>query len=378
MKHTIAVGRARRAIGLGLSLMVIVVATSLNIGQARAADGIDGWTQPAAMLPRTDTPVLAVNPIDKSISYVAASGALGIVTGNELHTWKNGTYLKLGDGGAQPSAAYDSDGTLLTVWAQRRNNDSVQPFNIMFTSTQRWDGNTGSRPRNLTKELWGDYRYTVHPALTYVPQTHTLFLAIEVLGNPDQDPFVARHSVVVTRSTDGGASWSKPDKIGEMIGYIPATPVMVADTNGVAHLFYGQQTSDEGRAFVYHRAYRNGGWSAAQEITGGNRTRAMFVSATAAPNGDVWVSWLSDPAGGINPLKEVAAAHWNSQSDTWTHWNNLSRGQGKSAPTIVAATTGTIWLMWGANDPGFRRAEFTTTSDNGASWRQPQTIFDGT
>ena len=137
-------------------------------------------------------------------------------------------------------------------------------------------------------------------------------MAFRVLGDPNQDPFVAVHKVMVTQSTDHGVTWSSPQQVGALIGYAPAGVRLTTDAQGRFHVFYGQQTADEGKAFIFHRMLTNGTWTQPDEITGGQRTRAFLPSVSAAPNGDIWVAWLEDPAIGINAYKEVGIARWNS------------------------------------------------------------------
>ena len=75
---------------------------------------------------------------------------------------------------------------------------------------------------------------------------------------------------------------------------------MTADAGGHFHIFYGQQDATESHAYIYHRMYSGGTWTAADEITGGRRTRSFLPSLAAAPNGDVWAAWLEDPQSGIS------------------------------------------------------------------------------
>ena len=370
----------KRPIWLFLSISVSVCALCLFlfIGSAPAAHGDEpSWREPNTLLPYAEYPQLAVSPRDQSVTYVVGSPAYGIVRGNEFETWNYGSYTKIGDGGQEATSVYDKDGTQHIVWAQRVGNNSAKPYTVRYSRILPSLSQI-SQPRDLTDEIVGKTQYSMRPTMAYSQQTNTLWLAFELIDDdPNQDPFVAVQQVLVSKSTDNGSTWSAAEKVAKVVGYSPAQARIMTDANGTPHLFYGQQTDTESRAFIYTKTYTNGAWSAATEISGANRSRAFLLSTASAANGDVWVAWLSDPQSGIDSQKEVAVARLNGATGGWQHWNNLSGGKGKGAPAIAVSETGAVWVIWSGNDPDFTHLEYTLTTDNGATWRATKRIVNG-
>ncbi|HEX2911059.1 MAG TPA: hypothetical protein VH186_09645, partial [Chloroflexia bacterium] len=86
----------RRGFSLLLSLLSLLALPGSLLGLPPASvlgESPNGWSEPQRLLPYVAmTPALCLNPANGSISYLAGSGAYGVVMGNDFDNWTNSTY----------------------------------------------------------------------------------------------------------------------------------------------------------------------------------------------------------------------------------------------------------------------------------------------
>jgi hypothetical protein len=314
------------------------------------------WSPPAILLPYVGgMPSLCVNPLDSTMSYLVGSGGYGETTGSEGNNWLNGTFTKLSDLPGTGSCAFDEYGTLHAVWSLRGDSGT---FNIYYNSIQKGSGNVPLY-RNLTKELYGQDKYTLDAHIAVSIQQKKVFIIYrERSENGDPLMFI--------ESDNQGDTWSKPLNLGTLSGYRPAEPDLIVDRAGLPHIFYGV-FREGGPSVIYHRMrLANGSWTAPENITGDSLSRPIWTQAELDPvSGDIYVSWVEGQTG---------ISHWNAATGKWTTTQNISNSGGRAFfPTIaVNSQTGVVWDIW-ADGPNIWARQ---SLDHGQTWQGKELVVN--
>ncbi|OJV93789.1 MAG: hypothetical protein BGO39_15585 [Chloroflexi bacterium 54-19] len=325
---------------------------SFNLTEAAAPV----WSPPAILLPYVGgMPSLCVNPLDSTMSYLVGSGGYGETTGSEGNNWLNGTFTKLSDLPGTGSCAFNEFGTLHAVWSLRGDSGT---FNIYYNSVQKGSGNVPLY-RNLTKEIYGQDKYTLDAHIAVSIQQKKVFIIYrERSDNGDPLMFI--------ESDTQGDTWSKPLNLGTLSGYRPAEPELIVDKAGLPHVFYGV-FREGGPSVIYHRMrLANGSWVAPENITGNDLSRPIWTQAELDPvSGDIYVSWVEGQTG---------ISHWNATTGKWTTTPNISNSGGRAFfPTIaVNSQTGVIWDIW-ADGPNIWSRQ---SLDHGQTWQGKELVVN--
>jgi hypothetical protein len=325
-----------------------------NINLTEAAAPV--WSPPAILLPYVGgMPGLCINPLDSTMSYLVGSGGYGEATGSEGNNWLNGTFTKLSDLPGPGSCAFDEFGTLHAVWSLRGDSGT---FNIYYNSVQKGSGNVPLY-RNLTKEIYGQDKYTLDAHIAVSIQEKKVFIIYrERSDNGDPLMFI--------ESDNQGDTWSKPLNLGTLSGYRPAEPDLIVDKAGLPHIFYGV-FKDGGPSVIYHRMRQpNGSWTAPENITGIDLSRPIWTQAELDPvSGDIYVSWVEGQTG---------ISHWNAANGKWTTIQNISNSGGRAFfPTIaVNSQTGVVWDIW-ADGPNIWARQ---SLDHGQTWQGKELVVN--
>lgn len=327
-----------------------------GFSQTKAAAPVPVWAPPQILLPYVaDMPSLCVNPLDSTISYLTASGGNGEVSGSEGNNWLNGTYTKLNDRPGTGNCAFDEFGTLHAVWSYRGDSGT---YNFYYNSVQKGSGNV-PLARNLTREIYGQGKYTLAAHIAVSVQQKKVFIIYQVRGDGG-DP------LMFIESGTQGDTWSKPVQLGVLSGYRPAESDIIVDKAGLPHIFYG--VFHEGDpSFINHRMrLADGRWTPDENILGDKQTRPIWTQAELDPNsGDIYVSWVETQTG---------VSRWDASSGKWSYSENISNSGGRAFwPTIaVNSQTDTVWDIWVDEDNIWSRQ----SADHGKTWQGKELVVN--
>lgn len=328
---------------------------SLDLTKSSAAT-TPVWSPPQMLLPYVaDMPGLCVNPLDSTISYLAASGGNGEVTGSEGNNWLNGTYTKLNDRPGTGNCAFDEFGTLHVVWSYRGDSGN---YNFFYNSVQKGAGNV-PLVRNLTQEIYGEDKYTLAAHIAVSVQQKKVFIIYQVRGDGG-DP------LLFIESNTQGNTWSKPVQLGVLSGYRPAESDIIVDKAGLPHVFYGV-FHEGGPSLINHRErLADGRWTPDENILGDKQSRPIWTQAELDPNsGDIYVSWLETQSG---------VSRWDATTGKWSYSENISNSSARASfPTIaVNSQTGTVWDIWTDGSDIWARQ----STDKGETWQPRERVVN--
>jgi hypothetical protein len=159
-------------------------------------------------------------------------------------------------------------------------------------------------------------------------------------------------NLFVSRSTDGGATWTNsvldvsqapPDCAAYSCGwaYLGAQLVLASDTSGNVYALWNSGSTAKGPNRVYFAKYTNSGatWSAKQEVsTAPAGKHHNFPAIAATGSGDVRISWMDTRAGGL---------------DRWNTYYRRSTNGGTSWSAEVGLSTSVSGYTYIFSD-GFR------------------------
>ena len=223
--------------------------------------------------------------------------------------------------------------------------------------------------RNLTLEIGGTTELTwENPHIAYSTKQKKLYLIYTTRGDGNNG-----EPLWFTVSTDAGTTWSQPSQIATLTGYRPAESDLIIDSQGLVHVFWGQDDSTP--ATIQHKYQdANGVWTSAE--IAGSGDRPIFTQSRLAPDGDIFLSWY-DGGPGIS--------RWNHTTGQWTdltpNLGALIHATTAQLPTITIGKDNTLWLMWinapyGGSDNEFIAA--AVSQDNGLTWSLPEAVLHTT
>jgi hypothetical protein len=332
---------------------------------------------------RTTDTVMASRDGGRSFSRVFVPG-LSQCTGGEFNA------------ASDPGVEFSADGRTAYFTAIVINlKDPTDPSSAttsMFVHRSFDGGFSWSPPYVIqrdTGEFWDLPRLTAHPR-----RPKTAYYVYDLREPPD---FISGYNVFST-TTDGGRSWSAPQKL-----YDPQTPdswpgisKILVNRDGsllaVAAIVSTPNTKpttlEEAANPTQQLAIRSvdGGRTWGKPITIGSssgrrvndpvtgtplNTFDTFPSQTVAPNGDVYVSWLQP--GATNASSQIAVARSTDGGRRWTTRRLAVRGQA-ALPSVAVAGDGTVGVMYYAiaasssagNWPA--RVLMATSTDRGRHW----------
>jgi len=168
--------------------------------------------------------------------------------------------------------------------------------------------------------------------------------------------------VVVTRSADGGASWSSPVRVREDGWVYPgcphAGPSLRADARGVLHV--GWWTGKEGEAGVYYARSDDGGRSfTAQPIDVGERARPAHVQLALSPSGSVYVAWDD----GLGEMPRVLMRRSGDAGRRFGPIERLSDPEAAASFPVLAVYGDSLAVAWSQSTAAEHRQKLAVQVD---------------
>jgi len=292
------------------------------------------WTEPIAIY--TSVPDAAGQPVSNPSVAVDHKGAVDVVW------WARGFgevyFSRSTDGGKSfskavnisntplgsdhPAIAVDSSGAINVVW----DDSSLVPFRpeILFTRSTD-EGATWSAPKNISN--------------TPTTSSSRSNIAVDPKGAISV-VWIDGGRVLFTRSTDGGLTWLEPKSVSEQHppnGLFP--PALVIDTGGRTYIAWSVPNS-----LSYITRSTDGGatFTSPLPISAGQPTLNPNLAVDRA--GTLYAVW-SDGSSGI---LQVVFAWSKDRGETFSPPVNISRsGRILSLePRIAVDPNGMIWMAW--------------------------------
>lgn len=110
---------------------------------------------------------------------------------------------------------------------------------------------------------------------------------------------LAPASIYFTSSADGGATWTRPVRIGARAGMISTSTwwidgAIAADAAGNLYVTWDTQASDADTGWLSYSTDGGRAWSPPARVASGAADAAHIVQAAGGPPGIAYVGWLSD------------------------------------------------------------------------------------
>jgi hypothetical protein len=254
----------------------------------------------------------------------------------------------------------DADGWLHAMWVQTTSGVSSQKA----VHYSRWDGIGWSQPKAVLLSPEGED--TIQPSITLSPDDK--IMAVWTNGEPGSVYFsqadLARASI--------GSEWSSPMTL-PMPRPAASAPEISVSRDGVIYVAYVLPLN-EGRG-VYLTRSEDGGesWSGPQQVFDGVAADWAMVDSprlAAGDNGTVHLMWLRSSS---PPASEPLSLYYGRSVDGGVSWPEFSQvTQSPSGWSDVLTSGGlAVHRFWLAeNDDPWHQA----SSDGGASWGQPQRV----
>lgn len=189
------------------------------------------------------------------------------------------------------------------------------------------------------------------------------------------------YQIFVSKSTDGGATWTVPNAPISNVagGYSQRVPAIAIDSKGTLHVvWYGQDTNysgDNERQIKYSDSKDGGAsWSAWRDITpvSGYSGSDLWqehpvINIDGADN--LYVVWEGHDAKHDSPQTKFIKS--TDGGNVWTNWKNVAAlSTNQSRPTVVVNSAGKIFVIaygyWAAT--GKQNIIFSTSTDGGTTF----------
>ena len=320
-----------------------------------------------------------VDPAHPATIVGAANDLTSYTSLNDGRTWKRAAQPKLPTGSCAlhaPRMAAVGPTQVLAFLASTPCGDDITPYLVVSTR----DGVTGhwSEARRILPAAW-QYGFDDAPAIAVDPARKVVYLA--------WSRGLTEHTegTVVSRSEDGGRTWSTPVVVAPA-AVEPHLPTIAVAANGDVYIggiddrhgIWVARSTDHGRTFsepsqVGHlRANPSGTCSAAarqplpkeqKSCSGPNPTLLATDGGPLVVYDDV----------GVNGTQDVVIA--GPKFATTVSPPDKGKTQQFFPAAALDAETGVIWACWYDTtfDPNAHRAWFTcSASRNGRTWTPPE------
>ncbi|MEM7530873.1 MAG: sialidase family protein [Chloroflexota bacterium] len=196
----------------------------------------------------------------------------------------------------------------------------------------------------------------------------------------------SRYHIFVSKSTDGGQSWSVPNDqpIDETGAFTQRVPSIAIDSRDVLHVvWYGTDVVNSGnnqRQIKYARS-TNGGqqWSTWQNIAPvlGYKDESLWqehpVIAVGADDA-LYIVWEGRDSDNRKSTQTKFTCSTNG-GRSWKAWTNVNRQSvNRSRPTVVATSNGTVHVFaYGYAETG-QQIVWIQSNDQGQTWSEWQRV----
>jgi hypothetical protein len=247
------------------------------------------------------------------------------------------------------------DGSLLATWLDAREGKSGVWMSRSADGGRTWEAN---RP------IYSDPTCPCCRTSVAVAGDGAIYVAWRAILPGDV------RDVVVTRSTDGGASWSAPVRVREDGWVYPgcphAGPSLRADARGVLHV--GWWTGKEGEAGVYYARSEDGGRSfVAQPMEAGDRARPAHVQLALSPAGAVYVAWDD----GLGEMPRVLMRRSGDGGRSFGAIERLSDPGAAASFPVLAVYGDSLAVAWSQSTAAEHRAKLARQVD----MRDPKAVM---
>ncbi|UCE72956.1 MAG: BNR-4 repeat-containing protein [Methanomassiliicoccales archaeon] len=293
-----------------------------------------------------------------------------------------------------PSLAVDADGDIYVVWQDDRNGD----WDIYFAKSEN-GGNSWTNPNikistddtNLSQQypsltvdssgnlytIWADQRWgnwdiyfakSINGGITWIESDTPI--NSDALGttqiNPDiavdstgtlyaawQDNIDGDYDIHFANSTNGGTSWSLPNKKinTEASGQDQYNPSIDAGTTGKVYLAWEDYRNDATNADIYFAKSTDGGGSWTKSIapisTDPTNSHQTYPSLVLGPTGTIYVAWQDIRSGSDY---DIYFTYSIDQGGSWIYpnlrVNDDPVGKAQDLPTIGVGATSNVHVAW--------------------------------
>jgi hypothetical protein len=306
------------------------------------------------------------------------------------------------DSEVEPSLAVDpgDPGHLLVTWQQDRNLHGGA-LGILTASSSDGGKSWETVQPPITRCAGGVYDLASDPVVAMgSDRAYLAAIGIDVIGTEAQ--FEIDDEVVVSTSADGGATWGKPSVVATsgdpLVSFDKETLVADPGFPGKAYVLwvrYTRPASDTvaktNETFVSRTIDGGATWSAPRLVYG-EGTETQFHQLVATPNGDLLDAFIEAPTLSDRPPLPARLAVVRS-TDQGTSWSapttaaNISftvvrdptgkdhvRGTGQGV-LAAASPDGAVYICW-AEQPsrGESFLSVTRSEDQGKSWSSPRRV----
>lgn len=254
----------------------------------------------------------------------------------------------------------DADGWLHAIWAQRVSAEVPQKA----VHYSRWDGIGWSQPRDVLSPAEG--HDAVQPAIALGPGDKIMAVWADSL------PGSILFSQAVLARAGNASEWSSPIEL-PMPGDEATAPQITVGRNGVIYVAYAVPLNEDRGVYVTRSDDGGETWSSPQQVFDAVAAGWSMVDkariATGA-NGTVHLIWtrFSSP-----PAAVSLSVHYSRSLDgaeSWSEATQVAQGSGPWSELLAAGDTMVHRFWLGDNDDAWHQS----SNDSGASWGQPQRV----
>jgi len=254
-----------------------------------------------------------------------------------------------------PAVAVDSTNTIHVVW-EDSTPGSQKPYHKKSTD----GGMTWSAARRL---LWNT-SWSEDFAMA-IDSSDKIHLAWD-------DDSAGNFEVYYRRSTDGGDTWSKAQRL-TCTSSDSGGPSIATDSDNVVHVVWLYFVPENYFSFeLFYRRSEDGGttWSAARRLTW-TQGFSLYPSMATDPSHTVHVFWQDSRPDNY----EVFYKRSLDGGRTWTLARNLTKNSGNSERPVVAIDSGgTIHVAWNDDTPHNAEISYLKSEDGGMAWSTAQRL----